>query len=179
MGASRPLKKSKSERRCATFESRVGLRRIFPASEAQLLNQCCAKSALKNLFQRPASQLVELKSSTNRVQPRITESGRPGGRSPFRPSAPPRRPKSRDHFRSCRLAGMTLCQPIEGAISLLARAGSPKVPMVWREAPTLVAGVGSVPRNRAASDTLEELRTALVDFATRYNEMPRRSARLS
>jgi hypothetical protein len=47
----RPLKKSKSDRRFATLEFKVGLRRIFPASEG--LNQCCAKSAPKNLFQRP------------------------------------------------------------------------------------------------------------------------------
>ncbi len=66
---SRPLKKSKSERRCATFESRVGLRRIFPASEAQLLNQCCAKRAPENLFQRPVRARAIAKTPTAPARP--------------------------------------------------------------------------------------------------------------
>jgi hypothetical protein len=56
-GTNRLLKNSKIGRRCATFESKIPLRRIFCASRNRALNQSCASRPPKNLFQQPAKRL--------------------------------------------------------------------------------------------------------------------------
>jgi hypothetical protein len=52
--SSRLLKNSKIGRRCATFESKSPMRRLFCASRNRPLNQCCASRPPKNQFQQPA-----------------------------------------------------------------------------------------------------------------------------